>query len=125
VLSRVVHLSLALSVASLALPRAGDQWICRFTGLAMSPCPCPETGDPSAGPTVGDSGCCELHRGSGERVPVVSTAAPFGVERIDVPLPPTLLPELTVPAPVAERIAARQQGPPGKPRFITHRALLI
>jgi hypothetical protein len=125
VLSRALHLSLALSVASLALPRAGDQWVCRYTGLAMSPCPCPDVGDEPAGATVGDSGCCELQRGSAEGVPAVATAASPASLRIDAPLPVQWLYPSAAPSLRTERVAARHQGPPTEPRFISHRALLI
>jgi hypothetical protein len=125
VLSRALHLSLALSVASLALPRSGDRWVCRYTGLAMSPCPCPESGDEPTGPAVGDSGCCELQRGSAEGVPVVATAASPVPLRIETPLSLRWLLELPAPLPRAERVSARQHAPPTKHRFISHRALLI
>ena len=124
-LSRALHLSLALSLASLALPRAGDRWVCRYTGLAMSPCPCPESGDAPSGPAVGDSGCCELQRGSAEGVPVVAVAASPAPLRIEALLPLPQLLESATPRPRAERVSARPQAPPTEHRFISHRALLI
>lgn len=115
----------ALAIAmAVAAPVRGEM-VCRFTGQAMKPCPCPAGLEDAA--RMATRGCCEFRGSKRSDVPAVVSKA-----RIDgPPYERTLaMPAVTgwsspLLASVAERPRALDPPPPEARRFIRLQQLLI
>jgi hypothetical protein len=122
-LARTAALVLAVTVGSQALAPAGAVLVCKYTGKVLDPCACPQRKGAQA-PAVQAEGCCEL-RAAPPSSPALARAA--------VPSPSRPEPFSWAPPPAAPRIedrrsafiAARPQAPPGTPRYLSIRTLLI
>jgi hypothetical protein len=124
-MSRLLAITIALSLGAQALATGGAVKVCRFTGRVMEGCPCPHTdGQPRA--EIKDRGCCEIRAASRPASPAVVSTPASRTERLELALLPAVWAGDEVPLLEGQFLPPRGRDPPPRERlFVSLRHLLI